>query len=276
MSSPTVLNLDPFSGIAGVREAAKIETTDRIKAAIMGKPKSGKSWFAATAPPPVLVYDFSDRAESLAGKEGVFVKTLIDTQQSPTVVKAIEADLSLFQYKKKKGEPIPASVVFDEITNLLPYIKHDYLSLNPKDGRALRLGGNLVQIGMSYDWINVANGFLDYLITEYINLGCNIVFVFHERDEKDQAESKVGDIKYTGMITINPQFISPILSKFNEVFRITVKKQQANTLYTVDCKPTDEVLASTTLLLDATEPPNLVDMIAKHKLRKSQTEKKEK
>ncbi len=78
------------------------------------------------------------------------------------------------------------------------------------------------------------------------------------------------------MITINPQFISPILSKFNEVFRITVKKQQVNTLYTVDCKPTDEVLASTTLLLDATEPPNLVDMIAKHKMRKSQTEKKEK
>jgi hypothetical protein len=269
MSSPppTQASNSPFQGIEGIKDASKIEATDRLKAAILGKPKSGKSWFASTAPAPVLFYDFDDRAESLAGKEGVFIKTLVDTQLKPTVLAELEKDLSLFQYKKLKGESIPTSFVFDTVTNLLTYIKHAYLQSNPKDGRALRLGGNLVQIGMSYDWINVANRFLDYIITEYSALG-NVILVFHEKDEKDQAESKPNDTRYTGLITVNPQFIAPILSKFNEVFRITVKATKTETLYTVDCKPTDEVLASTSLLLDATEPPNLMQMVAKHKQRK--------
>lgn len=275
MSSPAspIIQNPEFSGILGIKKASDIEASDRLKAAILGKPKSGKSWFAATAPSPILIYDFDDRAESLAGKGGgVFIKTLIDVQGKPTVVKAIEQDLSLLQYKKAKGEPIPTSFVFDTVTNLLPYIKHEYLANNPKDGRALRVGGNLVQIGMSYDWINVALRFLDYIITEYSALG-NVILVFHEKDEKDQAESTPQQIKYSGMITINPQFIAPILSKFNEVFRISVKVDKTQTLYSVECKPTDEVLASTTLLLDATEPPDLMKMVAKHKMRKLELKK---
>ena len=45
---------DPFAGIQNVRLASTLSQTDRLKIAIVGKPKSGKSWFAASAPPPVM------------------------------------------------------------------------------------------------------------------------------------------------------------------------------------------------------------------------------
>jgi len=257
---------DPFGGVSGVVEASKLEQSEeRLKVAILGKPKSGKSWFAATAPPPVLVYDFDDRKESLAGKPGVHAKTLRDTMRAPTVVKAIEEDLSNFQYRKLKGQAIPKSFVFDTVTNLIPAIKHDYLQYNPKDGRAIRLGGGMsIQIGTSYDLINTTVGFLNYIITEFSALG-NVILVFHERDEKDKAESTPKETKYTGLITVDPQYVANILTVFNEVFRITVDFQGR---FSVRTKPNQDVIASTTLLVDADEPPNLLDMIAKHRQRK--------
>jgi len=264
--------IDPFEGITGAIDATGIEQTEHIKAAILGAPKSGKSWFAATAPGPVLVYDFDDRAISLAGKSGVKVKTLRDTLDSPTVITALETDISLFKYRKLKNQPIPTTFVFDTVSNLISNgIKNEYLRNNPKDGRSFKMGNSSrVQIGVSYDLINVTTQFLNYLLTEYNALG-NVIFVFHEKDEKDKAESKPNEAKYTGLVTIEPQFAANILTLFNEVFRIqAIGSRIANTpaTYTVTCKPNVEVTASTTLLVDATEPPNLMDMILKHRQRK--------
>ena len=101
----------------------------------------------------------------------------------------------------------------------------------------------------------------------------NVIFVFHERDEKDKAESTKDVTKYTGLITVEPQFASNILTLFNDVFRIkVVGSAVANTLpkYEVYCRATNEVNASTMLMVDAIEPPNLMEMIRKHELRKAE------
>lgn len=265
---------DPFEGLTGVVKASQIQETKKLKTAIIGPPKNGKSWFAATAPGYKLVYDFDDRASSLAGKPNLVVKTLRDSLTNPSVLASLESDISMLKYRKAQGKQIPDTFIFDTVSNLISNgILNGYLKENPKDGRLIKLGGtNAQQIGISFDRINVTTRFLEYLLTEYSALG-NVIFVFHERDEKDKAESTKEVTKYTGLVTIEPQFAQNILTLFNDVFRILVKGSAVpNSLpkYEVYCRATNEATASTMLLVDAIEPPNLVDMIAKHELRKAE------
>jgi hypothetical protein len=90
--------------------------------------------------------------------------------------------------------------------------------------------------------------------------------VFHEKDEKDRTESTATETKFTGLVTTDPQYLQNSLSLFNEVYRITV---DGNKNYKVICKPNWDVLASTTLMIDAEEKPDLLAMIAKHKANRA-------
>ena len=267
---------NPFEGLKG-SEPLEFNPTRRYKIAILGRPKSGKSWFAATMPGFSQIYDFDDRKASLEQlpieiQNRLHVTLMRDTMSSPVVVKNLEADLSNLKYRKLKGLPIPDNFIFDTISNFITNgLQNDYLLNNPKDGRAIKLGNvTPVQIGISFDRINVSTRFLEYLLSEYAALG-NVIFIFHERDEKDKAESTDKITKYTGLITVEPQFAANILTLFNDVFRISVENTgvaNAESKYKVWCKPTNEVIAATTLLVDAVELPNLADMIAKNEKRR--------
>jgi hypothetical protein len=272
MSTTPAAPLNPFEGVANAVDAKAIPLDGKFKIAIQGRPKTGKSKFAVTMPGSKIVYDFDGRALSIAGTPNCLVKTVKDTESNPTACTEIETDLSNFKYRKTKGLPIPDTYIFDTVSNFIENgIKFAYLKENPKDGRSLRLAGALkVQIGISFDRINVTTRYLDYLLTEFSQLG-NVIFVFHEKDEKDKAESKPNDPRYTGLSTIEPQFAANILTFFNEVFRMQVTGSgvaNSPAKYEVFCKPNNECTASTTLLIDAVEVPNLADMIAKSKARK--------
>lgn len=268
---------DPFEGMD--QKVPLISAADvkdgRYKIAIMGPPKSGKSRFAVSIPGSKMVYDFDDRAESIRNTSNTRIRTLKDSMANPFAVQAIETDLSTFKYRKMKGLPIPENYIFDTMSNFIDNgIKYAYLKENPRDGRALKLAGALtIQIGISYDRINVVTKFLDYLLTEFSTLG-NVIYVFHERDEKDKDKSTKEDIKYTGLVTIEPQFAQNILTFFNEVFRMKVTGSgvaNAPAKYEVYCRPTNEAIASTTLLIDTIEPPDLAKMIEKSKASKTKT-----
>ncbi len=274
---PPTQVLSPFEGVTGAIDALSIPLDGHYKISIQGRPKTGKSKFAVTMPGSKMVYDFDDRAISIQGTPDTMIRTLKDTLNNPTAVAQIETDLSNFKYRVKQGKPIPETFIFDTISNFIDNgIKFAYLKENPKDGRALRLAGALnIQVGISFDRINTTVRYLDYLLTEFAALG-NVIFVFHERDEKDKAESKPLEPRYTGLVTIEPQFCANILTFFNEVFRMEViGSGVANTpaKYLVSCKPNNEVTASTTLLVDAVELPNLADMIAKSKAKKLELQK---
>ena len=114
--------------------------------------------------------------------------------------------------------------------------------------------------------INGIQRYVEYLIAEFSGLGVNIIFIFHEKDEKDKAESTAAETKYTGLVTVDPQYLANSLSLFNEVYRITVGGDKK---YTVTCRPNYDVTASTTMMLDATEPPDIQAMIAKHQQRRA-------
>src|ERR1017187_7157420 len=102
--------------IKGMIPATSI-TEPLLKIAVVGDPGVGKSWFAATAPKPVLDLDFDGRASSLAGKAGVLVKSYVDLDTTnPKAIADLESDLNSFDYAKAKGEEIPATFVIDSIT----------------------------------------------------------------------------------------------------------------------------------------------------------------
>lgn len=254
-----------FQGISGVKAATQLNSTDRLKISIVGKPKSGKSWFAASAPKPVMVYDFDDRSESLAGKPGVFVKTVIDIDQTrPTAMKEVESDLSTFKYAKEQGKPIPATFVFDTVTNMLQAMQNEAFSQESSFYRGLKVTpAKAIRIRTGWDAINAIEGYIRYIIGEFSQLG-NLIFVWHSRPEKDVTESTKEKTVYTDQITVDPQFLAKDLSLFNEVYRIEITE---NNTYKVTCKANYEFTASTTLLVDEIEEPDIMKIIEKHHKR---------
>lgn len=256
-----------FDGLKGTM-VSELSTGDHLKIAIVGAQKSGKSWFAAKSPPPVRIYDFDDRKASLEIlpaeiKAGIGVLTLKDvTQQSPLAMKQLEEELSMLKYRKKQGNPIPATYVFDTVTYMKVAMENELMvQMGNTYYRDIKMTNNTkVRVPQGWDVINGVLRYIAYLIAEYSELG-NIIFVFHERNEKDKVESTDKITKYKDNYTVDPQYLATTLSLFNEVFRI----KWSNGKYEVSCKQTREFSAATTLLIDDTEPPSITDMLIKHK-----------
>ena len=254
------MSTSPFTNMQGVR-SEDVHATERLKIAIMGVPKSGKSWFASTAPGPIRYYDFDDRAESLEGKPNLFILS------KPTMLQ-IEQDLSIMKANKAKGLDLPTTVVFDSVTFMVKALEDEIRRQAPTLFKGIKVGNSTtVYKGKDWDVVVGVQRYCEYLIGELVPLGVNIIFVFHERDEKDNDKSTKDETKYTGKVVVSPQYLQNILSLFNEVYRIQVDGKQN---YNVTCRPTYDVTASTTMLLDATEPPNIMDMIAKHKKKREE------
>jgi len=255
---------NPFAGMSPGKASEDIQAEDFLKIAIIGEQKSGKSWLASTAPTPIRYYDWDNRKESLEGKTGMYVSsapalTMLD----------VETDLSVMKAAKIKKQPLPSTVVHDTITFMNKAMENELRRQNPNSGlfRQVRVGNSTVMhLRQGWDVITGIQGYLSYLIDEYSGLGINQVFVFHERDEKDRTTTTADKPVYTGRLTIDPQYLSGILSKFNEVYHIRVDATiPTKVKYIVECRPTNDINASTTMMLDATEPPNIMEMILKHK-----------
>lgn len=254
----------------GGRLAENLQQESRLKLAIVGDQGTGKSWFAATAPQPIMDYDFDDRAESVAGKPGLIIKS------KPTMVD-VERDLSIAKgnVAQKRPDLNPATWLFDSVTYMQRAMEDEIFRQAPDLARKIKVGSSReMLLRKNWDTINGIQRYMEYLIAEFSRLG-NIIFVFHEKLEKDPVKSTPETTAYTGDITVNPQYLSQSLSLFNEVYRI---KQNFQGKFEVQCRYTgagDKFSAKTTMLLDGTEPPDLMAMIAKHqKLRAEQQLKK--
>jgi hypothetical protein len=252
--------------LGGLISTAQIASEAWLKIAIIGEPKTGKSWMATTAPGPILIYDFDGRAASLRGKPNVMVKTVQDkSQESPSAMAEVETDLNTFKYRKKNGKLIPTTFVFDSVSYMKKAMENELMKQMGKDYyRVIKLSplSNL-RVPQGWDVINGVKGYLEYLVAEFGALG-NIICVFHVRDEKDRDKSTKTEAAYTGKLTVDPQYLAGVLSVFNEVYYISV---DSGGRYTVTVKPNYECRASTTLLLDDKETPDIQAIIAKHQQR---------
>ena len=249
-------------GISGIRSET-LQQENRLKIALVGDIGTGKSWLMATAPQPIVVYDFDDRKESIAGKPGLIIK------ERPTMLD-VERDLSIAKARKLQGKPNVATWAFDSVTYMHRAMEEEIFRQAPDLARSIKVGpAQAMKFRNGWDAINGVQRYIEYLIAEFSLLG-NIIFIYHEKNEKDVVKSDAKETKYTGEITTDPQYLAKSLSLFNEVYRITINYKNE---YEVQCRPTWDFKAKTTLLLDPVEKPDIMAMIEKHKAARAASPK---
>src|SRR5882724_2331823 len=135
----------------------------KLKLALVGKEKNGKSRLAATSRKPVLVHDFDARAEALQGIPGVYVISYVDSgwpiqpsaaQDFLTNMSRLEESLDLtklgFKIKKSEPEYVKTNVVDSIVTFGAAFQR--YALYNSKDiRRELTIGSMKVFLPGGWD-----------------------------------------------------------------------------------------------------------------------------
>jgi hypothetical protein len=210
-------------GIQGLTQASKVTNIDRLKVAICGEKKSGKSKLIAdTARKPLLHYDFDDRRESIHGAKDTIIKTLVDSDSTlPQAWGILESDLASLEYAKRSGNLPIKSIALDSATYLRQVAENQMM----KDTNLLRqckIGLTKYQIAQGWDAINYVHKMLYQLIRRFFALDIDIYVVFHTRNEKDRVKSTKEETVYTDRLTVDPQNLDVLLPMFNETWRTFV------------------------------------------------------
>lgn len=210
-------------GIQGLTSASTITNTDRLKVAICGEKKSGKSKLIAdTARKPLLHYDFDDRRESIAGASDTIIKTLIDTDSTmPSAWGILESDLSSLEYAKKNGNLPIKSLALDSAT-YLRQVAENQMMKDTSQFRKAKIGLTQYQISQGWDAVNYVHRMLYQLLRRMFALDIDIYVVFHTRNEKDRVKSTKEETIYTDRLTVDPQNLDILLPMFNETWRTFV------------------------------------------------------
>jgi hypothetical protein len=251
---------------------------EKLRLAIIGPEKSGKSRLAATAPKPVLVIDRDGRRASLAGRSGVYVKTY---SEIPETVNAnlqpqswqeildlhtqLEKSLSL----RTLGFDVPedlmvATIVNDSIQTIakaaMSYITYNTAGLR----RDVVVGpGRTYRSPKGWDaWGSEVNEIEQMLMRQFAIKGLHSISIFHETAEK-APDSTEENPRFTGRKSIYPPRYISLLKYFNEVWRVTrepgVPEPLVTTVPTYEFSP-----GTTTMLLDSVERPDIELLIKKH------------
>ncbi len=259
MGNSPILNI--YSGITGATAATEISPLTKFKVAIVGRPKVGKSWLAATMPGEKYFFDFDARKESLAGKAQVMVKTYKDIDyKKPSAATSAENDLKMFEYNKSKGLPIPDVFVFDSMTHWVKACENELMKSVSRLSRDVKFGASQITIPAGWDVITGIRNHMENILTRASELG-HVICIFHEEAERDKIKSTENEPVYTGQYVVHPFYLRTLLSTFNEVWRVEITQSQE---YIVTVKPTYGFGASTTLRLDKVEKPDIALMIKKH------------
>jgi AAA domain-containing protein len=264
-------------------------STGRLRVAIIGPEKNGKSVLASTSPGIKLFLDFDQRAEAVAGKKGVYAITFKDpggikmpeaAEEVLDVMTGLEASLDLSVLKTKKGQNIfpglpPGTkidgLIFDSMSSFAKMMM-DYETYNNSDlCRKIKIGPGLeVRVAKNYDAWNAEMQGVSSAVMRAFALPVNVFCVFHEIAEEalDSTDEKP---KYTGKVSIYPVRYKSLLKYFNEVWRVrlTPIPSQSGQRYLPRVYPLPDYTmdAATTMLLDPVEEPDIEKMILKHKSR---------
>ncbi len=256
--------LENMQALGGCIEASTITNVDRLKVAICGEPKTGKSSIIArTARKPCLIYDFDDRRESIAGIQDVVIKTLFDKNDtSPTAWNLFESDLGTLEYLKEKKELSIKSIAIDSITFLRKYAEHQLLKDSSGTSRAtFTIGSTKYLVPKDWDAVTSIQHMLETMFNRLFALDIDVYATFHTRPEKDQNKSTKTDIVYKDSLTVDPPNLKMLLPKFNDTWRTFVSDGK----YMIQMKPDWQFVASTVLKnMNDTEPADIQKLLEKH------------
>lgn len=220
---PNELEFLSSIGIQGLTSASNVTNTDRLKVAICGEKKSGKSKLIAdTARKPLLHYDFDDRRESIAGATDTIIKTLIDSDSTtPQAWGILESDLASLEYAKRNGNLPLKSLALDSAT-YLRQIAENQMMRDTNQMRSSKIGLTSYRIAQGWDAVNYVHRMLYQLLRRLFALDIDIYVVFHTRNEKDRVKSTKEETIYTDRLTVDPQNLDILLPMFNETWRTYV------------------------------------------------------
>jgi len=248
--------------LQGTVQASDINKVDRLKVALCGDEKTGKSnLIARTARKPLLVCDFDDRRESIAGQENVTVKTYVDADAGlPKAWGELESDLGSIEHLKKEGKLSIKSISLDSMT-YLRQIASNQMMRDTNNLRKSKIGIQNYFIAQGWDSINYVQIMLYQLIRRLFALDIDVYCVFHTRNEKDKVRSTKENTVYTDKLTVEPQNLSILLPIFNEKWRTYI---DSDGLYKLQTKGDYFFSASTALNISNIEEQDINKILTKH------------
>jgi AAA domain len=227
-------------------ELADMETAtpfDRLRLVLVGKEKTGKSKLAATGRKGVLVFDWDNRRESLAGMKGVRAVTLCDpgnpiTQPTAfndgtTILTKLETARTFtgigFKNVPEKEDEIK-TVVVDSVYSMARAAANFAKYTTQDLARTIRIGSMIVRLTNGWDTWNAEIGLVEQFIERLLALkGMDIILIFHE--ENEEAPSSTPERRnYTGRFEPFPARYGNIIKYFNECWRLTRDKPGAPTI----------------------------------------------
>ncbi len=252
----------------------------KLKIALVGKEKNGKSRLASTGRPNVLVHDFDNRAEALQGRRGVYVISYVEPQwpkQPEAAQKFLDnmskleesLDLADLGFKCPKGTLVGTNVV-DSIQTFGKAFQN-YALYGQKDiRREITYGGMKVFLPGGWDAWNAEMVPVENSVLRLLALPTDTIIVLHETAE-ETPDSTSEKPRFTGRVGVFPVRYQRLIKYFNELWRVkltqTTENQKLVYVPKVFPLPSYEFDAASAMLLDAQEDPSIVQMIAKHEQR---------
>jgi hypothetical protein len=256
-------NLTEFEQyVKGSFAAASITKIDRLKVAVCGEPKSGKSvLIAKTCRKPLYHCDFDDRKESIAGSIDTVIKQYLDVDaMNPIGWNNLESDIGTFEWLKKEGKFPFRSLALDSMT-FLRKLAENQMMKDTKLFRVYTVGGTKYPIAQGWDAVTEIQKMLETILARLFALEIDIYVTFHTQNEKDKQKSTKEDIVYTDRLTISPQNLAMLLPKFNETWRTFI---DTDGNFKVQTRQDWRFNASTALHIDGTQQPDISGMLEEH------------
>ena len=259
---------------------------EKLKLAIVGKEKHGKSRLSATGRKVVLNHDFDNRAEALQGMKGVVVASYVDPQwpnqpdAAPKfldVVGRLEETLDLHDFgdlikgadKLPKGTIVKTNVV-DSIQTMGKAFQNYALFGQGSLRREISIGKMKVFLPGGWDAWNAEMTPVENTILRLLALPTDTILILHETPEETE-DSTPDKKKFTGKIGVYPARYQRLLKYVNELWRVqltaSISKNTNKQVYTpkVYPLPDHKFDAATTMFLDPFEEPNIEELILKHR-----------
>ena len=259
-----------------LKDMSQEPLTSKLKIALIGHEKNGKSQLAATARKPILFHEFDGREEALAGRQGVFVLPYKDkswpmqpeaAQDFLTNLSKLEDSLDLNNLSAKipKGTFVRTNVV-DSIQTFGRAFMQYALYGSPDIRREMKVGTHKVYLPGGWDAWNSEMVSVENAVLRLLALPCDTIIILHETEE-ETPDSTAEKPKFTGRISVYPVRYQRLLKYFNEVWRVrltqVVDGNKSRYLPRVYALPNYEFDAATTLNIDAVESPNIEALIKK-------------
>lgn len=263
--------------------------TEKLKLALVGKEKSGKSWLASTGRKWVLNHDFDNRAESLQGKPGHICISYVEPQwpKQPEaaqlfldVLAKLEETSDLYdiiEFLRTKKVNIKGNVprnsivrtnVIDSIQTMGKAFQNYALFGSSNIRREITFAGYKVFLPGGWDAWNSEMVPVENNVLRLLALPSDTIIVLHETDEEAPGSTSEKPI-YTGRKGIFPVRYQRLIKYFNEVWRVRLTPVQGpnnklSYLPRVFPQPNAEFDSATAMYIDAIEEPSIEALIAKH------------